>query len=84
MHNATIESSPRLQRVLALLQSRGSAGATTREIVVEAEVMAVSAVVSELRANKVDIQCEMEGRGRFRYRLIPAAPIQGDLFGRTA
>jgi len=84
VHSATIASSPRLQRVLAFLKKVGQLGATTRDIVTGADVCAVNSCIAELRANGIPIDCDMEGKGRFRYRLIPTAPAQGDLFGRSA
>lgn len=74
IHAATLAASPRLQRVLAFLRERGPAGATTREIVVCAQVCAVNSCVDEIRESGVGIDCTMEGRGRFRYRLAEFAP----------
>jgi len=59
MNHANIEKSDRLQRVLALLK-RGREQ-STMEIIMQANVMAVSAVVSELRANGYDISCRRDG-----------------------
>jgi hypothetical protein len=64
-----------MDRFLALLRERGSAGATTLEIVQHARVMAVSAIASEARAMGYRIDCEEEPRAedgakRFRYRLV--------------
>lgn len=69
MHSASLKS-PRLQRVLDFLRIRGLQGATTREIVVGAEVCAVNSCIAELRDCGINIDCDMEGTGRFRYRLI--------------
>ena len=65
IHAGRIESSPRLQRVLAVLERGGKW--TTRQIVEHAQVMAVSACVAELRANGVNVQCECIARGRYAY-----------------
>jgi len=59
MNHANIEKSDRLQRVLELLK-RGCEK-STMEIIMQANVMAVSAVVSELRANGYDISCRRDG-----------------------
>jgi len=55
MHAAKVESSPRLQRVLALI-SDGSEH-STRDIAQGAEVCAVSSCVAELRAAGAVIHC---------------------------
>ncbi len=47
--------SPRLQRTLALLNNGGEY--STLDIVMGANVMAVSAVISELRQHGVEIEC---------------------------
>lgn len=85
IHAAKLEASPRLQRVLAFLKARGSAGATTREIVVECDVCAVNSIIDELRENGVLIACRAAGRTQdganvYRYSLEPARPVQGQLF----
>lgn len=54
MHAATL-TSPRLQRVLALLAD-GHAH-TTRDVVRRARVMAVNACMSELRTHGAEISC---------------------------
>jgi len=83
MNAGRLATCPRLRRVFNLLDARGPRGATTREIVAEAQVMAVSAVVAELRQNGVQIECEYQGRteqgGRvYRYWLVGGG--QGELF----
>ena len=70
LHAARIEHSPRLQRVMALLNDGQWHG--TRAIVHAAEVMAVNSAISELRANRVDVECRCVGRGLYEYRLRPA------------
>jgi hypothetical protein len=57
MHAATL-TSPRLQRVLAVL--RDGRRHTTRAIVRKARVMAVSACISELRFRGAEISCVRE------------------------
>lgn len=66
MHSARIENSDRLQRVYnRLLQGP----ATTLDIIRDTSVCAVSSIISELRANKIDINCECVRRGVYRYNL---------------
>ena len=59
MNAANLERSARLQRVLALLSSGREY--STMEIVQQAQVMAVSAAVSELRAQGKNIKCKRRG-----------------------
>ena len=70
MHAAGLHS-PRLQRVLRLLSD--GRPHTTRDVVQEADVMAVSAVVAELRTHGAEIGCRVEvltdGRRRFYYTM---------------
>lgn len=69
MHAAPL-SSPRLQRVLAVL--RDGKPHTTRDIVRRARVMAVNACISELRAHGAEIDCTTQfvaGRRRWFYRM---------------
>jgi hypothetical protein len=68
--NAAPLTSPRLQRVLKLL-SDGQEH-STRDIVRRAQVMAVNACVSELRAHGAEIHCAARivmGARRFYYRM---------------
>lgn len=79
MHAATLDTSERLARVLALLKRRGGRGATTREIIAEAKVCAVNSIVAEIRANGVAVECRYEGKTEdgsrvYRYA-IPGLPI---------
>ena len=76
MHAATL-SSPRLQRVLKLLAD--GRPHTTRDIARRTHVLAISAVVSELREHGAEIICERRMVGaqwRFFYTMLrgPAAP----------
>jgi hypothetical protein len=59
MNSAKLSKSPRLQRVLKLLLDGKKH--STRDIVRKASVMAVSAVISELRINGINIDCQREG-----------------------
>jgi len=52
-------NSPRLQRTLTLLNNGGEY--STLDIVMGANVMAVSAVISELRQHGVEIECNRRG-----------------------
>ena len=72
MNNATLESSPRLQRVLAVLRA-AARELSTRDILIEAEVCAVNSCVAELRENGYDIACRqvvIDGRRLWLYRLV--------------
>ena len=55
MHAATPDKSDRLQRVIAFLSD--ASPHSTMEIVIGANVMAVSAAISELRTHGYDIAC---------------------------
>ena len=65
MHNAKL-SSPRLKRVIKLL-SDGKEH-STRAIIYFAHVCAVNSIISELRANRVGIDCTRRA-GRYYYKL---------------
>jgi hypothetical protein len=74
MHAASVEQSARLQRVLAVLETAGPAGVTSRELRDQADVCAPATYVSELRANGYRITCAYEGISQagarvYRYRL---------------
>ena len=71
MHAATLERSPRLQRVQALLAN--GRWHSTREIMPGANVCAVNSCVSELRANGFEIECQQQvcaGERLFFYKLV--------------
>lgn len=76
MHAAAL-TSPRLQRVLALL-SDGKPH-STRDIVRRAKVMAVSACVAELRTHGAEITCSKQaapsGEGCVFYYTMTKAPM---------
>ncbi len=77
MHAAPL-TSPRLQRVLALL--RDGRPHTTRDIVRKARVMAVNACISELRHHGARIDCTarlINGRRRFYYTMTRGPDVQG-------
>lgn len=59
--------SKRLKRVLSVLK-RGSA--TTRTIIRDANVCAVSAIISELRENGYRITCKPLSKKRYLYTLL--------------
>ena len=73
MHAATVDSSPRLQRVLELL--RDGEEHSTQEICLEAKVMSVNSCIAELRANGYAIDTARRrtdgGQRYFTYRLLP-------------
>ena len=58
IHAAKMDS-PRLQRMLALLQQGGRY--TTRDIVMQAHVCAVNSIAAELRENGVPVHCKRNG-----------------------
>jgi hypothetical protein len=73
LHAASLES-PRLKRVLQCLKDAGRAGLTTMEIIRQADVCAVNSIAAELRANGIDILCELiatkgDGGRIYRYTL---------------
>ncbi|PKP63247.1 MAG: hypothetical protein CVT86_05725 [Alphaproteobacteria bacterium HGW-Alphaproteobacteria-8] len=75
MHAAPL-TSPRLQRVLAVLGD-GRAH-TTRDIVRRGRVMAVNACVAELRAHGAEISCTariITGRRRFFYLMTKGPEV---------
>ena len=76
MHNATLNNSARLRRVMAVLAD--GKPHSTRDIMREANVCAVNSCVSELRENNIAVQCECLGQGRFQYTLLQP-PAQSDL-----
>lgn len=85
IHAAKLENSPRLQGVLAALQTAAPAGLTTRELIEKTGSCAINSIVDELRENGYQIAGTWvparPGRVRaFDYRLVPAVPVQGDLF----
>lgn len=72
MHAAPL-TSPRLQRALAVLSD--GRPHSTRDIVRRARVMAVNAVVSELRQHGAEIICRAEvkdGQRKFLYTMTKA------------
>ena len=66
MNAADIDNSDRLQRVWKLLSKGGEY--TTLEIIQQAGVCAVNSIISELRANGCDIQCQRRDKKWF-YRM---------------
>lgn len=60
MNNAKLKTSNRLQRVLRVLKRGGAY--STRRLREAADIEAVSATVSELRANGKRIECFRRGR----------------------
>jgi hypothetical protein len=66
MHNARLERSDRLRRVLNLLLLGPH---TTWQISREAGVCAVNSIIAELRANGIPVNCRCLRRGVFEYSL---------------
>lgn len=73
---ANLETSPRLQRVKAVLNDGQWHG--TREIVLAADVCAVNTIMDELRAkpNELAIATRCVGRGRYEYKLLPMGQLE--------
>lgn len=69
MKAAKVESSPRLQRVLAVLKD--CRPHTTLDIIAYARVCAVNSCVAELRENGYDIDCTRKG-DIWHYQLRPS------------
>jgi hypothetical protein len=69
MNAASIESSDRLNRVLDLLSQGGEF--STLDIIKQANVCAVNSIISELRQNGFDINCQRRGEKWF-YKLEKA------------
>ena len=73
MHAAAL-TSPRLQRVLKVLAD--GRAQSTRDIVRRGKVVAVSAIISELRQHGAEITCAVEvtneGQRRFLYTMTKA------------
>lgn len=72
-HAASLDS-PRLKKLLALLQERGESGATTMEICDQCASTRASSDISELRKNGVQVAMEYRGlngnnRKVYRYKL---------------
>jgi len=68
MHAARLEHSPRLQRVLAVLQEARGTKLSTRDIIERAQVCAVNSCIDELRENGHDVRCQ-RGRSVWLYWL---------------
>jgi hypothetical protein len=69
MNVARLSKSLRLQLVLDYLQNRPN-GATSMEIIQACRVVAPATVVSELRHQGYDIECQRKGDA-WHYRMVP-------------
>jgi hypothetical protein len=67
MHYAKLDKSDRLQRVYNLLRQEGPQ--TTMQIIQKANVAAVSSIISEIRAQGIQIECQPIRRGVYKYTL---------------
>lgn len=69
IHAGQVGTSERLQRVLKVLED--GRPHTTREIIQAADVCAVNAIISEIRANHITVDCvKVKGkRGVYQYTL---------------
>lgn len=85
MNGARLSRSPRLQRVHALLLDGEEH--TTREVMDGAHVCAVSACVSELRAEGAEIECRTirgaSGQRLWLYRMTAPVPSVAERSRRT-
>ena len=75
MHAGKIATSETLQRLRDFLIMRGDKGATSYELTVALELVAVATWVSALRHNGHVIECKCEGKSAsgarvYRYRLV--------------
>ncbi len=68
MNHAKVKTSNRLQRLLRVLADGREH--STLDLSIQAKICAVSAAISELRANGYDIECWCLGRGKFVYKLV--------------
>ncbi len=66
-HYAKVENSPRLRRVLDVLDD--GEWHSTFDIMSRTQLCAVGSAVSELRANGLDIESRCVGQGKYEYRL---------------
>jgi len=78
-HAANVDKSTRLQRVLRVLKEAGKTGATSRELMLKANVVAPGTCVSELRASGYVIDCDLlvvyeDGAKVYKYALIGRNP----------
>lgn len=60
MRHAKLDKSPRLQRLAAVLRSHRKP-LSTMELITKSNVAAISAAISELRENGMDIKCWRSG-----------------------
>lgn len=67
MNAATLDTSDRLQRVYKLLSKGGEY--TTLDIIQKAGVCAVNSIISELRQNGYEIDCQRRSNKWF-YRMV--------------
>lgn len=72
IHFAKLEKSPRLQRLLAFLQTGGEF--STRDIILNTGLVAINSAVAELRMNGISISCRVlkdreDGARVWAYRL---------------
>lgn len=66
-HAAKIESSERLQKVLAILEDGDWHGSF--ELMSQTKLVAIGSAISEIRANGFGIESRCVGQGRYEYRL---------------
>ena len=74
MNAAKLATSEKMRALLAFLQGRGAAGATSAELAERFHFVAVATEISALRHNGIAVSCEFErvtetGRRQYRYRV---------------
>ena len=67
-HAAKIETSDRLQGVLAILKDRAWHGSF--ELMRQTNLVAIGSAISEIRANGYEVESRCVGQGRYEYRLL--------------
>jgi len=75
-HAANLKTSERLQKVLAVLQD--GQWHSSFDLMQKTNLVAVGSAISELRANGLEIKCECEAMGKYKYRLITLSCLPQD------
>jgi len=70
MHYARLDKSPRLQAVLEYLKGGPRTTLDIIENVRDPRICAVNSVISELRANGLNIRCKELRKGVYEYQLV--------------
>jgi hypothetical protein len=75
-HAAKIETSDRLQGVLAILKDRAWHGSF--ELMRQTNLVAIGSAISEIRANGYEVESRCVGQGRYEYRLVEDPTHRGE------